>query len=133
MENNIAPNTQIGNIIIDSVVYEHENAYNNPKYSRGGEFIENLVTDNIIEFCKRWLHLAGFKEFLRDIEDFRAINYICYSSYGKFEPYIKDNRLIIVPIRHIDSIIKPITFSDKKIIRPIRFMNERDRSNDIKR
>ena len=45
----------------------------NEKYSRGGEFIENMVTDNIIEFCKRWFHLAGFNEILEDINEFYEI------------------------------------------------------------
>lgn len=74
LEFNIAPNTQIGRIVIDHKVYEHENAYNveEEKYSRGGEFLENFNTDNIIEFSKRWLHLGGFREVLHDIDEYYA-------------------------------------------------------------
>ena len=72
LEFNIAPNTQIGKIVIDEKVYENENMYNveKEKYSRGGEFIENMVTDNEIEFCKRWFHLAGFNELLEDANEY---------------------------------------------------------------
>ena len=71
-EFNIAPNTQIGRIDIDHVVYKNENTYKLDKYSRGGEFIDNLVSDNLIEFCKRWLHLAGINEFLEDMREYES-------------------------------------------------------------
>ena len=128
LENNIAPNTQIGRIIIDETVYKGENAYNNPKYSRGGEFIENMVTDNHIEFCKRWFHLAGFKEILQDMQEYYQKFYVSYSSYGRYEPYyINDNKLIVVPVRDMGTkkAIKPIRFSDKPY-KPLHFLNERD-------
>ena len=71
-EDNIAPNTQIGKIEIPEKVYKDENAYGiePEKYSRGGEFIENMVTDNHIEFCHRWFHLANFTEMLDDIDEY---------------------------------------------------------------
>lgn len=81
IEFNIAPNTQIGRIIIPNKVYLGENATMIPenKYSRGGEFIENLVCDNIIEFCKRWFQLAGFKEFMEDWAEYNQKYKVCYS------------------------------------------------------
>ena len=81
LEFNVAPNTQIGRIEIRQKVYENENAFNveEGKYSRGGEFIENLVTDNIIEFSKRWLHLGGFEDVLIDINEY--YNRFGYKSY----------------------------------------------------
>ena len=92
--NNIAPNTQVGRIDIDHKVYENENAYfiEETKYSRGGEFVENFVTDNTLEFCHRWLHLANVKEFLDDIEEF----YNLMSGYS-FTNMILDYRCPIVP------------------------------------
>ena len=76
-EDNIAPNTQIGRIEIPDKVYENENAYHieESKYSRGGEFIENLVSDDTIEYCHRWFHLANTKEFIDDLNEF-------YSGFG---------------------------------------------------
>ena len=64
LENNIAPNTLLAAIKIPEKVYDRENFYNNEKYNRAGEYIENLVTDNVIEFSHRYLKLAGFKEFV---------------------------------------------------------------------
>ena len=71
-EFNIAPNTQVGKIIIAEKVYSDENAYHNDpdKYSRSGEFIENMVTDNPIEYCHRWFHLANIEEIIDDIDEF---------------------------------------------------------------
>lgn len=72
LEFNIAPNTQEGRIVIPNQVYDHENIYKieEEKYSRGGEFVENLVTDNHIAFCHRWMHLANFEEFIEDLDEF---------------------------------------------------------------
>lgn len=76
MEDNIAPNTLIGKIEIDHVVYMNENAggFDPEKFSRSGEFVENMVTDNVIEFCNRWLHLAGIHEILEDMKEFADMN-----------------------------------------------------------
>ena len=80
-EFNIAPNTQIGKIIIPEQVYDDENAYHTDpdRYSRGGEFIENMVTDNYVEFCHRWFKLAGFEEMLDDIDEYFGV-----LGYGKY-------------------------------------------------
>ncbi|MEK1195537.1 hypothetical protein OSI96_26450, partial [Mycobacterium ulcerans] len=39
-------------------------------YSRGGEFLENMMSGNHLEFCKRWLHLGDFKEVVHDMEEY---------------------------------------------------------------
>ena len=72
LEFNVSPSTQIGRVTVDHQVHDRENVYKveEEKYSRGGEFIDNFVSDNIIEFSKRWLHLAGFKEMLEDINEY---------------------------------------------------------------
>ncbi len=124
LEFNIAPNTQIGKIIIPNKVYENENAYNIEKerYSRGGEFIENMVTDNEIEFCKRWFHLAGFNELLEDANEyfenkmFGSMNYIqTMNSYGD---------ILECPLIPTSTpISKPLVFdiSYSGIIQPLQF------------
>jgi hypothetical protein len=70
-ELNIAPNTQIGKIEIPQKVYEDENAYGieESKYSRGGEFTENLVTDNILDYGGRWFKLGSIREIIDDIDE----------------------------------------------------------------
>ncbi len=70
LQHNIAVNTQIGKIIIDNMVHDRENIFNVEKYDRGGIFLEDFHSGNIIEFCKRWLHFAGYKEIMDDIMEY---------------------------------------------------------------
>ena len=98
-------------------VYEHENAFNFDKYSRAGEFVENLVVDNEIEFCHRWLHLANFQELLEDIDEYYIKN-----SIGSYTEFDKPNS----PIRPstMGTLYSPITFREgNRNIKPIRFTN----------
>lgn len=69
-EFNIAPNTQIGRLIIDQQVHDGENPFKYGKYSRGGQFIQDLHSGNYVEFCKRWLHLGGFMDILHDMAEY---------------------------------------------------------------
>lgn len=64
LEHNLAPNTLIGFINMDTKVYENENRFNKELYCRSGEMIDNLASENIIEFSKRYFHIAGFLEFI---------------------------------------------------------------------
>lgn len=122
LEFNIAPNTQVGRIIIPEKVYEHENTYriDEEKYSRSGEFIENMVTDNVIEYCKRWFHLAGIEEFIHDIDEYYG------DEYGKFSNLQKAG-FINSPIEPTGNggIKSPITFTGSKVSSPIIFYNDR--------
>lgn len=134
-EYNIAPNTQIGKIIIDEKVYANENAYNieAEKYSRGGEFIENMVTDNCIEFCHRWFHLANFEEFIKDMDE-----YFEHVSIGKYSNLVfagfgnnSDNskgfaQSPIIPTS--SPVQEPIIFNHNRKVEqsPIIFFNNRD-------
>lgn len=126
LEFNIAPNTQIGKIVIPEKVYEHENTYHIPElqYSRGGEFIENMVTDNEIEFCKRWYNLAGFQEILDDID-----NYYEEKGFEKFSDLMKPEYgdSAILPIS--DSIETPLEFRYTKEETPIYFKNQREKKS----
>ena len=130
LENNIAPNTQLGRIVIDETVYKGENAYMNPKYSRGGEFVENMVTDNHLSFCKRWFHLTGIKEFLEDMNEYRSQFMISYSSNGVYDTYYydKNDKFVVVPIRdnRVANKIRPLSFTNDRKIKPIRFYNRRE-------
>lgn len=127
-EFNIAPNTQIGRILIPEKVYEHENTYHitEEKYSRSGEFIENMVTDNIIEYAHRWFHLANFVEFLEDINE-----YYSRDNIGKFTNIIAagfdgGKESPIIPTAY-DSNIVPVEFGRRcKVETPIVFFNRRE-------
>jgi hypothetical protein len=100
----------------------------NKKYSRGGEFIENMVTDNHISFCKRWFHLAGFKEFLEDMKEFKTYVSKCIWSkeYHNEDIYLdKNNKIITIPFwGNKETKISPIKFMSNKLINPIRFLKE---------
>lgn len=67
---NMAPNTQKGKIFIDDKIHNYENPYNNETYDRGGQFLEDLSTGNIIEFGARWLHLGRIKDVIEDINEY---------------------------------------------------------------
>lgn len=90
-EYNMAPNTQIGYIQIPNKVYANENAINNEKYTRSGQYIEDMTSDNEIEFAHRWYHLANFKEMYMD----------CLEYFNTMEESFK-------PLRNDDLVPKPI-------------------------
>ena len=69
-EYNMAPNTLIGKIEIPQRVYDNENGLHNPKYTRSGQFIEDLTSDNPILFCHRWLHVGNVREVYTDILEY---------------------------------------------------------------
>lgn len=73
IENNMSPNTQIGMIIIPDKVYNNENSVGRDPYSRSGEYIDNLISGNIIEFCKRYFHLAGYEDMINDLFEYFSI------------------------------------------------------------
>lgn len=69
-EYNMAPNTQIGRIIIDQKVHDKENPFNYEAYVSAGQFCEDLTSCTWLEFCERWLHLAGYKDLIHDIYEY---------------------------------------------------------------
>ena len=93
IENNMAPNTQIGKMYINEQVHdkEHWDMYTSDeetaKYSRAGEMLENLMSGNHIEFCHRWLHLGNVKELLEDIVELYGKNSINPNVGVKILPY----------------------------------------------
>ena len=86
LENNLAPNTQIGRVIIEDQEHperkfglcEHPDMYSSgdddAKYSRGGEFLENLMSANPLEFGRRWLGLGDIYQVLDDLREFYKFN-----------------------------------------------------------
>lgn len=85
-ENNLTGSSQIGKIIINDKVHNKERPYmytsgeDDSNYSRGGEFLENMMCDNKLEFYNRWFGLADIHELLIDIDE-------CVSNgYSQFIP-----------------------------------------------
>ena len=101
-ENNMAPNTQIGKLIIEDKIYELENPYNMEFYYRGGRFMMDYSSGNYLEFGKRWFNLASIREFMDDcIEYFNTVKL----PYTPFDEYIDGN---ISVISHINPSIQDI-------------------------
>ena len=69
-EHNMAPNTQVGKLVIPSPVYDNENPFKYEFYYRGGRFIMDFNNGNYLEFGKRWFHLASIREFIDDCNEF---------------------------------------------------------------
>lgn len=126
-ELNIAPNTQIGRIVIPDKVYSLENLYNieEVKYSRSGEFIENMVTDNVIEFCHRWFNLDGVSEFIDTIDEYyQNVSRINFKKYSEINSIPYQNNGVRSPIKPVTpgQAYQPIIFSNKQVITPIQFI-----------
>lgn len=112
LENNLAPNTQIGKIIIEDPdnpdrVYslnEHQDMFSSDeevaKYSRGGEFLDNFMSGNILEFCRRWLGLGDVFDILNDIEEYYSYN----KQYG-LPLYGQNNSIYYTKDKMINAII----------------------------
>lgn len=127
-ECNIAPNTQIGRIIIPDKIYALENMYNieEGKYSRSGEFIENMVTDNIIEFCHRWFHLENIKEFIGTIDEYyQRKSLFNTKQYSELVRRAANEPGVRTPIKPFTNgaAFQPIYFANnKQVISPIQFV-----------
>lgn len=91
-EFNIAPNTQIGKLILKDKIYDGENRSKSDKYSREGQFMEDLQSHVFLEFGQRWLNLGGYEDLYDDIiEYFNTVANSCrttrfFNEDGSFSP-----------------------------------------------
>lgn len=118
LENNLAPNTQIGRIIIEDSndpmkpfsLNEHPDMYSSKdevaKYSRGGEFLENYISGDIMEFCRRWMQLGDIYQCMDDIREYFKFN----PSYGRGIDDEGSNQQAVFFTR--DNMIDAINFVD---------------------
>ena len=83
-----------------------------------------MVTDNIIEFCHRWFHFAGFMELLKDIQEYYRGKHFGANDYIGI--YYYQEKPICVPVMYKES-IEPVQFSSKDVIQPIYFINPRQK------
>ena len=81
-----------------------------------------MVTDNEIEFCKRWFHLAGFNELLEDANEYFANKMFCNMSYIEAVNSYGDRiESPLLPTSN-NGIINPLTFGQyTSIITPLQF------------
>lgn len=92
-ENNMAPNTQYGKIIIENQVFEQENPFNMELYDRGAAYAEDLITHNWISFCHRWFSLANYREFLEDFMEYAIVHFRKaprrFDDQGRIIPFVR--------------------------------------------
>ena len=105
-EDNIAPNTQIGKIILPVQVYKNENKYNYDKWTRAGEYIENFTSENHIEFCHRWFHLASYEEFLQDLFYLSQEGYLYNPMYIANEDGLLNSIVNMSHLNHIPGLLE---------------------------
>lgn len=82
-EFNIAPNTQIGKIIIEQQVRKNENPFNNKYFTRAGYFLEDFHSGVFIEFAHRWLNLATYAEIHNEVAKYYENNYYFLNSFTR--------------------------------------------------
>ena len=63
----MAPNTQYGKIFFPEILDSKENRFNNSYFDRTVWFIEDYVSHDRINFCERYLNLAGYLDMYYDI------------------------------------------------------------------
>lgn len=109
LEDNIAPNTQIGKITFKDKVYENENVAKEEKYERTGEYIENLMCQNNIEFAVRYFKYASFREFIdEDLPEYLAMIKESITPKKMINPFIEHPSGMINPfVEHPSGKINP--------------------------
>jgi len=111
----MATETQIGKIFIDQPIYDKDNRFGDPRYNRGGAFIEDFQSHVWLEFCERWLHLAGYADLIDDIKEYyNTIGTLNYPMTYRWEnhiplvsPIIKVNEVLPIPFYEIKELEKP--------------------------
>ena len=125
-EFNIAPNTQIGKLILKDKIYDGENRSNNDKYSREGQFMEDLQSHVYLEFAERWFHLGGYEDLYDDvIEYFNTVANSCrsprfFNENGSFSPiHIINPELGGIKPISVETIRRPIISYKTPLIKEV--------------
>lgn len=118
-ENNLAPNTLISKITIPNKVHKKENNFFNKFYDRGGAYIEDLMSENYIEFSHRWLGLANVKEMIEDLKE-----YFTNHPFVNMTDLDEINHPVYTPIRFVDK--------EKFVYSPIVYYDEEDKEIDYR-
>lgn len=121
-ENNMASDTIVGKILITDPIHKYENPYHEEMYDRGGQYVEDLITGNALEFGRRWLHLANFRELIQDVNEYfqthvPAGNRIMdiYTKDDLYKPFI------VRPNVPKDALYKPFYFLEEgEYIKPFQ-------------
>lgn len=115
-ENNMATETQIGKLIIPEPLHDKDNMFGDLKFDRGGSFIEDFQPHMWLEFCERWLHLAGYKELIHDIREYydtigslnAPLDYVWVNNKPLIKGLVKVNEKLALPLSEIKQLEKPL-------------------------
>ena len=109
---NIAPNTQIGMLIIATKVHDKENRSNRSTWTRASSFMEDFQSQVWLEINSRWLHLADYTTLYYEIINF----FTSIASATNGMRYYDRNGLIIpVDIENNNRrLVEPMIFEDKR-------------------
>lgn len=113
IQNNMGPNTQIGKIKIKDQIFDKENPFNNPFYDRGGQFLEDYTSGDVLEFAHRWFGLADYKNLLKDIiEYFTSIDMPVNPIYinGLCKGVYYDNGNLLKGVYYQEELIKGVYY-----------------------
>lgn len=111
----MASEHQIGKIFIPEALFDKDNRFGDIRYDRGGAFIEDFQSHLWLEFCERWLHLAGYADLIDDIKEFFDTQYtISYPMTYRWgdnglpvvNGFVKANGLM-QPFKKVDRLTKP--------------------------
>ena len=116
---NIAANTIIGKLIIDEKVHDKENISDMDKWTRASAFMEDIQSQQWLEFASRWFNLPDYTTLYHEVERFFTQIANAYLGLRVYER---------------DGTIEPIAFDqDGLLCEPIIFEDDRREVVDIYR
>lgn len=68
IKNNIERVVQYFRVVIMKKVSDMENRRGQELYWRGGEFVEDYSTKNILTFCRKWFGLKSITEYIKEFK-----------------------------------------------------------------
>ena len=69
-QNNMSPATMYGKILFDYPVWNKENKFNNEYFDRTVWFMEDLMSNNVIDFCNRYLGMPDYEQMYDSINTY---------------------------------------------------------------
>lgn len=111
----MATENQIGKIFIPDPLHDKDNKFGDPRFDRGGSFIEDFQPHLWLEFCERWLHLAGYADLIDDIKEYYntigtmtfPMEYRWVNHVPLIKPFIKVNEQLPKGFNKVEGLEKP--------------------------
>ena len=109
-ENNMAPYTQYGKILFPEQIDSKENKYNNDYFDRSVWFIEDLISGDRLNFCQRYLSLAGYETLYDDVLEYF---YTIKASKNGVRNYdsVTGMKILVEPLPHTSE-KQPISYAN---------------------